>query len=295
MSLEEISNIRDLEREKLEKTAERIRDGISGNNFQLVLKYKEYLASTLEKWEALHLQVANLSAVSISTGPMKQMHQEVLDIAYKADIEAENYYTELKKKKKEERQAERALRNAELRAEQAKKEEEEKEASKPILKEYFTNEVKEINKIVRDYTLKIENKKVPWTAEPFALMTEIKYIEERFEKAVRAYNQFVFLSTDKSENEKLRELKNTEERSYRRELMKIKSFVNTQNLNPQSRANINASLPTRLNQQVPTFLGEIIPYNLDKSLNFFFAFIFLEYSLYVISLFFVAIMFRSHI
>ena len=102
------------------------------------------------------------------------------------------------------------------------------------------------------------NKKVPWVPEPLALIAELTYIEERFEKAVRAYNQLVFLTTDPGETEKLRDFKNSEERNYRRDLMSIKSFVNTMHLDPATKAKINATLPTRQNQPAPIFLGEMI-------------------------------------
>ena len=87
--------------------------------------------------------------------------------------------------------------------------------------------MREINIILAEYTKQIDNKRIKWTPDAQALAAELKYIENRFEKAVAAYNQFMTYSSDQEENGKLRELKNGEERVYRRDFLKINSVLNT--------------------------------------------------------------------
>lgn len=85
----------------------------------------------------------------------------------------------------------------------------------------------------------------------------MKYIENRFEKAGAAYNQFMTYSSDPEENGKLREIKNGEERVYRRDFLKINSVLNTlqtpKSTNPPK---INVVLPTREARQ-PNYAGHV--------------------------------------
>lgn len=254
MSLEALTNSRELEKEKIVKTAEKIKDAIEKENYRMVQKYKENLKSLLEKWESFHLQIATKMSVSINDATLKAAHQEVLEIAEKAEEEADNYYNGLKQKKKEEKQAEKERVAALTRVEQEKKAEADREARKPILKDFFTTEMREINKIVTDYSLRIDNKKAVWIPETQALVSELQYIEKRYDKAVQAYNQFMMISTDAEEIAKLRDLKNAEERKYRQDFLKLNSFANKLSSNPQAPEKVNFTLPTR--QYLPNISGE---------------------------------------
>ena len=101
------------------------------------------------------------------------------------------------------------------------------EKQKPILKDFFRSEMREINKILADYAKQIESKRAAWNPDPTALAGELRYLEQRFEKAVQAYNQFMVYSADQAENAKMRELKNGEERVYRRDFLKVSSVLNS--------------------------------------------------------------------
>ena len=57
--LAEVENLRDLEREKIEQTTQKIENAMEMDNYRLVLKYKENLLKLLEKWEGYHLQDYN--------------------------------------------------------------------------------------------------------------------------------------------------------------------------------------------------------------------------------------------
>lgn len=258
MSLEEILNLRELEREKIEKTAEKIRESIEKDNYRMVQKYKENITKISEKWEGLHLQVASLKKVSTNDSNMKKSHRQVLDLVEKAIEEADIYYNELKIKKKEERKAEKEKNADKARLEQETRDLQKMEERKPFLKELFISEIREINKIVSEYVKKIENKKNNWVPETNALVIELKYLENRYAETIQSYNQLVAFITNPDEISKLREIKNTEERKFRADLMIIKSFVNVlQSGNQQSKVNI--TLPTRENIKTsqPNFAGEI--------------------------------------
>lgn len=226
MSLQEILNARDLEQERIIKTTEKIRDSIAKENFRMVQKYKESLTKMAEKWEGLHLQVANLKRVGTNDPGMKQDHRNILDIVEKATEEADIYYNELKIKKKEERRAEKEKNEEKVRMEEEQKRREKFVEQKPIMKELFVSEIRETTKIVAEYAKKIEAKKPNWVPELNAFVIELKYLENRFGEAIKVYDQLNDLLTDPAEINRLRDIKNTEERKFRADFLKLKSFAN---------------------------------------------------------------------
>ena len=223
MSVEALINMRDLEKEKIVKTEEKIKDSIKNENYRLVLKYKEAMGQMVEQWVRLHLAVANRQGVSINDPSMKNLHRMVLDVSGRGEQLADNYYIKLKQKRKEEKRAEKRSKDEKAQAELEKRYQAEQANKKPVLKELFLSEIKEVNKLLAENVKRLEARQIT-NAE--VLETELKYIEERYEKAVKAYNQFVVLSVDNPrEVAPLREVKNDEERTYRRDLMKIRAFL----------------------------------------------------------------------
>ena len=79
---------------------------------------------------------------------MRAAHQQVLSASEQAETEAENFYLELKKRKKEEKELQRAEIMEAAKLEREVKRKADQEAKMPILKNFVTSELKEINKML---------------------------------------------------------------------------------------------------------------------------------------------------
>ena len=90
---------------------------------------------------------------------MRDAHQQVLTASEKAELEAENFYLELKRRKRKEKDAERAAIVQEAKEERERRRQADQEAKKPILKSFVTDEFKEINKLLLDHSKSITNNK----------------------------------------------------------------------------------------------------------------------------------------
>jgi len=238
--LAEVENLRDLEREKIEQTTQKIENAMEMDNYRLVLKYKENLLKLLEKWEGYHLQVAEKKKLGINDSSMRSIHREVLDLTEKTVEKADNYYIQLKVKKKEEKQAERQRIAAKAESEKAARQDAEREIRMPILKDLFTSEMREINRITTGYVKNISNRS--WVPDIQALKDEIAYIESRYGDAMDAYQQYMTFGKDQVLLGQMRELKNAEERKYRADILAIKSYMTKLETNPRPG---NVRLPAR--------------------------------------------------